>query len=125
VKIGDVSSRTGVAPRLLRYYEEQDLITATRSPNGYRDFPEETVERVNQVRGLLQAGLTTRLIRILFDMDGVKGTELAADCTRRVAEEIGKELAGIEDRIACLSRSRNTMRSWLDTAGFPADTVAR
>lgn len=125
MKIGDVSSRTGVAPRLLRYYEEQDLITATRSPNGYRDFPEETVERVNQVRGLLQAGLTTRLIRILFDMDGVKGTELAADCTRRVAEEIGKELAGIEDRIACLSRSRNTMRSWLDTAGFPADTVAR
>lgn len=118
MKIGEVSRRTGVAPRLLRYYEEQSLISAERSSNGYRDYPEETVERVDRVRGLLQAGLPTRLIRILLDMEGVRGTQLAAECTRIVADEIGRELAGIEDRIACLSRSRDTMRSWLHTAGF-------
>jgi DNA-binding transcriptional MerR regulator len=122
MKIGELSERTGVATRLLRYYEEQGLLEPERSSNGYRTYASDSVERVERVRGLIQSGLPTRLIRILLDMEGVRGSELAESCTREVAEVLRSELSGIEDRIACLSRSRETMRSWLATVrvGEPA-----
>ncbi|MGZ5116715.1 MAG: MerR family transcriptional regulator [Burkholderiales bacterium] len=49
--------RTGTSRRLLRYYEEQGLIISSRFPNGYRDYDEYFVDRVIQIRGLLDAGL--------------------------------------------------------------------
>ncbi|WP_106815722.1 MerR family transcriptional regulator [Microbacterium timonense] len=119
MRIGELAQRTGVATRLLRYYEEQGLLASTRSTNGYREYAEADVETVFRIRGLVTAGMTTRLIRMLFDMEGVRGTETAADCTRTVAQEVADELAGVEDRIRCLSRSRDTMRAWLATSGYP------
>lgn len=118
MKIGELSQRTGVATRLLRYYEEQGLLAATRSANGYRDYTDADIETVGRIRGLLAAGMTTRLIRMLLDMEGVRGTETAAQCTRTVAAEIAGELDGVEERIRCLTRSRDTMRAWLATAGY-------
>lgn len=118
MRIGELSRRTGVPARLLRYYEEQGLISSERSANGYRDYAEGDVEAVQQIRGLIAAGMTTRLIRMLRDMEGMRGTATAAQCTRTVAAEVAEELAGVEDRIRCLSRSRDTLRTWLATAGF-------
>ena len=36
--IGELSCRTGVPARLLRYYEEQDLLHPERDSNGYRRY---------------------------------------------------------------------------------------
>jgi DNA-binding transcriptional MerR regulator len=38
--IGELSERTNISRRLLRYYEEQGLIFSERSPNGYRSYDE-------------------------------------------------------------------------------------
>lgn len=62
MRIGELSNRTGVATRLLRYYEEQGLITPQRLPNGYRDYDDYLVDRVLRIRGLLDAGIPTRII---------------------------------------------------------------
>ena len=61
MRIGELARRTGTTPRLLRYYEEQGLITSARGANGYRDFDEACVDRVRQIRGLLDSGLPTRI----------------------------------------------------------------
>jgi DNA-binding transcriptional MerR regulator len=113
MKIGELSSRTGVATRLLRYYEEQELLAPQRSANGYRDYPEEAVAQVEQIRALIRSGLSTQFVRILLDMQSVRGSELAAECSRTVALMLAEELAAIDERLACLSRSRDTMRDWL------------
>ena len=118
MKIGELARRSGTTTRLLRYYEEQGLIESTRSANGYRDYDERDVETVTRIRGLLASGLTTRLIRMLLDMEGVRGTATAAQCTRTVAGEVADELARVEERLRCLSQSRETMRSWLTAAGY-------
>ena len=34
MRIGELAERTGTSRRLLRYYEEQDLIAPDRSANG-------------------------------------------------------------------------------------------
>lgn len=36
--IGELSRRTGVSARSLRYYEAQGLLSAGRGANGYRDY---------------------------------------------------------------------------------------
>ena len=62
MKIGELAERTGVSRRLLRYYEEQGLITPSRALNGYREYAESHVDVVLQITGLLDAGLPTRII---------------------------------------------------------------
>ena len=66
MRIGELSCRTGVPARLLRYYEEQDLLHPERDSNGYRCYDAADADRVEQIRGLLDSGLTTEIIsRIL------------------------------------------------------------
>src|SRR5688572_11481965 len=63
MRIGELAERTGTSRRLLRYYEEQGLLSPARSPNGYREYSEAMVDRVLQIRGLLEAGLPTRIVK--------------------------------------------------------------
>lgn len=113
MRIGELSRRTGVAPRLLRYYEQQGLITSCREGNGYRSYTEEDVSQVEQAARMVRSGLPTRLVRALLDLEGVRSTELAATCSRDVAEQLCRQLTEIESRIDCLSRSRDTVRDFL------------
>jgi len=53
MRIGELAKRTGVPPRMLRYYEEQGLITPQRLDNGYRDYGDYLVDRVNKIRDTL------------------------------------------------------------------------
>lgn len=63
MRIAELSRRTSVPPRLLRYYEEQELLKPSRAQNGYRDYDEVLVGRVQQIRELLESGLSTKLIK--------------------------------------------------------------
>ncbi len=113
MRIGELSERTGVSPRLLRYYEQQGLLAAARAENGYRTYTEDDVARVERVAGLIRSGVPTRLVRALLELEGIEGAERAATCSRGVAEQLAAELADIEDRIACLAKSRDTIRGFL------------
>ena len=113
MRIGELARRTGVAPRLLRYYEQQGLITAQRAENGYREYGEDDVAQVERVAGLVRAGMPTKLVRVVLDIEGIDSAELAATCTRNLAEQLAAELAEIEGRIACLSKSRDTIHRFL------------
>ena len=42
-----MAERAGVAPRLVRYYEQQGLVTAPRAENGYRSYTEEQLARLD------------------------------------------------------------------------------
>lgn len=61
--IGDLAALTGVSPRSLRYYEEQGLLSARRTPAGHRRYDHEAVDRVVLVQRLFAAGLTSTEIR--------------------------------------------------------------
>jgi DNA-binding transcriptional MerR regulator len=62
MRIGEVAARSGVSVRSLRYYEEQQLLTATRSPSGQRHYDEAVVERVALIQLLYAAGLSSGTI---------------------------------------------------------------
>ena len=66
MRIGELSRRTGVHTHQLRYYETQGLLEADRRANGYREYDENAVLRVRQIRHLLGAGLSSEDIAYLL-----------------------------------------------------------
>lgn len=66
MRIGELAARAGVSVRSLRYYEEQGLLTSTRSPGGQRQYTEVEIERVTFIQRLYAAGLSSRTIAELL-----------------------------------------------------------
>lgn len=62
MKIGELSKKTGVSIRSLRYYEQQGLLSASRMHNGYRDYNPMAVEQVNTIQLYLSLGISTEQI---------------------------------------------------------------
>jgi len=111
--IGELSTRTGVGAHLLRYYEAHGLLEPDRGPNGYREYTDEAVRTVAQIRGLLEAGLSTRDIAYLLPCATGAAPELEP-CPELV-DLLQDRLRGLEDRIGALTHSRNTLRGYLNT----------
>lgn len=62
LRIGDLANRSGVTVRALRYYEEQHLLSASRTVSGHRQYPDSAVQRVQIIQRLYAAGLSSRAI---------------------------------------------------------------
>lgn len=116
MKIGELARRTGASTRLLRYYQEQDLIHPTRLPNGYRDFDDTSVKRVLQIRALLEAGLNTTAIRRLLPCFIGEGATLRAMSDPEMAANLARELEAIEERVATLTDQAEAIRRYLTQA---------
>ena len=123
MRIGELSRRTGVPTRMLRYYEEQDLLHPERAANGYRRYSVAAVYRVQQIRGLLDSGLTTEIIRkILPFLDKPDQIHLHPEClTPEVAGLLRREAERIQQRIDCLTRNRDAIHAYL--AAVQPDTA--
>ncbi|MEW2398918.1 MerR family transcriptional regulator [Streptomyces sp. NPDC046862] len=114
MRIGQLSERTGTSRRLLRYYEEQGLIVSSRAPNGYREYDEASVDRVVQVRGLLDVGLPTRVIKqILPCLDKPRVIQIS-DATPETIATLEHERDRMTARIRCLVRNRDSIAGYLD-----------
>lgn len=114
MRIGELAERTGTPRRMLRYYEEQGLITPARDANGYRDYGEAFVDRIGQIRGLLDAGLPTRVIRqILPCLDRPRDISFP-DATPEMLATLEHERGRIAARIETLTQNRDAIDDYLD-----------
>ncbi len=102
MRIGELAAASGVSTRSLRYYEEQGLIRAERTPGGWRDFDNATVERVVMIQHLFAAGLSSATVNELLpcleappeERNGVMERLLAQEAARLEAKrrDIDREL---------------------------------
>lgn len=114
MRIGELARRTHVPPRLLRYYEEQGLLTSDRQANGYRDYPEQVVDRVIQIRGLLDAGLPTKIIGQILPYLGNPCTIHVTGATQELIASLECYRAQMDARIRCLTKNRDAISDYLD-----------
>jgi DNA-binding transcriptional MerR regulator len=106
VLIGELSRRTGVSERLLRYYERQGLIGSQRRANGYRDYDDGTVATVARIRSFLAAGLPTRIIRQVLPC--AAGTSELRPCPG-VLNALQEQLTVLDRRAAELAEARELL----------------
>jgi len=111
MRIGELAERTGVSTRLLRYYEEQGLLTPSRDHNGYRAYAGDAVVRVRQIRRLLEAGLNTAVIASALQC--ASGEEARLDVCPELSRMLRRELTAMDDRIGVLQRRRSALAGYL------------
>ncbi|MGR3275298.1 heavy metal-responsive transcriptional regulator [Acaryochloris marina NIES-2412] len=68
LKIGEVRRQTGVAVGALRYYESLALIHSERGDNGYRYYPQKTVQQVQFIKKAQTLGFSLEEIREILNI---------------------------------------------------------
>ncbi|USX52791.1 MerR family transcriptional regulator [Lentzea sp. HUAS12] len=106
MRIGDLSARTGASTRALRYYEDQGLLTSTRSAGGHRRYTEADVDRVRYLQRLYLAGLSSQTIRTLLPWCLSAPTP---DNTDAAFARMSEEREKLDAHIAELSRTRDSL----------------
>jgi Cu(I)-responsive transcriptional regulator len=104
MNIGEISKRSGVPAKTIRYYEDIGLIEPDRTPNGYRVFSEADMHRLSFLGRARKLGFSIEDCRNLI--------RLHEDETRASAEVKAlavNHLASIEDKIAQLQDMRSAL----------------
>lgn len=110
--IGELSRRTGVATRLLRYYEERGLLRPGRAGSGYRVYGSDAPQVVARIRGMLAAGLTTDAIREMLPCAGGAGPGI--EPCPEVLRAMRAHLERMDADIAELRRRRAALAAFRD-----------
>ena len=94
MKINEVEQAIGITKKNIRFYEQEGLLTPSRSNNGYRDYSDEDVETLRQIKLLRKLDIPLEEIKRLQS-----GTLTLEDCLRRhliVLERRAKNLDAME-----------------------------
>ncbi len=100
MRIGQLAKKSGVSSETLRYYESEGLLPKPhRLANGYRDYPEETIQRIQFIQHAKAVGFTLREIQDLLSIhvDRDRHTcEEVKNLTRQKLNEIDHKLAQLK-----------------------------
>lgn len=102
IRIGEVARGAGVSVRAVRYYEQQGLLVAERSPSGQRLYRQDAVTLVRFFQQMYAAGLTSRRIAELLPCWNSGRTD--AEQRAMLHEERERIQAKVDDLRAALDR---------------------
>jgi DNA-binding transcriptional MerR regulator len=114
MRIGELAKKTGVPPRMLRYYEEQGLIAPRRLDNGYRDYGDYLVDRVNKIRGLADAGIPSRIIIDILPCLDQPQTIVVRDPEPGLLDLLTEERDRMSRKIDFLIQNRDAISRYID-----------
>jgi DNA-binding transcriptional MerR regulator len=114
MRIGELAKLTDTPARSLRYYEAQGLIEPRRLSNGYRAYDDYLVNRVIQIRGLLDSGIPTRIIKQILPCLDKPRTIVVDDADPELLALLARERDRMTVRIDCLTRNRDAIDSYID-----------
>jgi Cu(I)-responsive transcriptional regulator len=104
MNIGEVSERSGLPPKTIRYYEDIDLVRPLRSDNGYRSFRESDIHKLAFLGRARALGFSIEDCRTLMGLYEDETRESAQ--VKAVAKE---HLAEIDNKITQLKSMRETL----------------
>lgn len=107
VKISEVERIVGLSKKAIRLYESRGLLTVERVPNGYREYSDEDVEKLKQIKLLRLAGISVSDIKLL--LHGVLPMEELLDKRKKELDrEYGEHSAQYAFYKALLDRTDGT-----------------
>ena len=104
MNIGEVSDKSDLPPKTIRYYEDIGLVKPLRGPNGYRSFRESDMHKLAFLGRSRALGFTIEDCRNLLAL--WDDQDRASADVRAIARE---HLEQIESKIADLNSIRDTL----------------
>lgn len=112
--IGELGRRAGVSPRTLRYYESLGLLRSRRTSNGYREYDDDDLVAVQEIRSLVELGFTLEETRPFLECLRA-GNSVAGSCPDSLAVYRHK-LDEVDAYLDRLTRVRSELASALEDA---------
>jgi MerR family transcriptional regulator, redox-sensitive transcriptional activator SoxR len=129
LSIGEVAARSGLAASALRFYEDQGLISASRTTGGARRYPRSVLRRLAVIRAGRNVGLSLPEIRETLDTLPGERPPTATDWARLSSgwrDRLDEQIAALEQLrdgltscigCGCLSLDRCALSNPGDVAG--------
>ncbi|MFJ6212011.1 MerR family transcriptional regulator [Streptomyces sp. NPDC092296] len=118
MRIGELAERAGTSTRTLRYYESRGLLDARRAVNGYREYDEDDLRLVREIRSLLDFGFGLEETRPFVEC--LRAGHDAGDACPASLEVYRRKLAELDGCIARLQGVRDQLRDQLARADAAA-----
>ena len=67
MKISDVEKITGLTAKSIRYYEDKGLVRVLRKENAYREYDEDSVERLKKIKFFREIGISVSELKLYFN----------------------------------------------------------
>jgi MerR family copper efflux transcriptional regulator len=126
LSIGRVSEISGVTTDAIRYYERRGLLPKpTRTPAGYRQYPEGVVNRLSLVRNAQRFGFSLAEIAgfLRIRENGGRPCNEVRAAAQRMLTAIDAQIAEL---ISARKRMQHTLQEWDRTLQrTPSDQQAR
>ena len=117
MQIGEISVRSGISVRMLRFYEAEGLLRPRRTESGYRDYSQDNLEEAHLIRQLADAGLTVEAMHDLLPC--IISPEPTFHPCDRLRARLEAEVAKLDQKLSDIQRSRARIAAYLD--GLPRD----
>ena len=113
MKIGELSRRSGVSARSLRYYEQHGLLSAHRESNGYREYDESMVSRAETIHMLFGMDFPRTIVQSVLacsvDVDNAAHDVLA--------DQLQDVRSALAERIELLTDTHRQVSTFLEQRG--------
>ena len=74
MKIKQVEELVGITRKNIRFYEDQGLLNVERAENGYREYHQEDVKRLQKIKLLRKVDISIEEMKQLFEGKEKPGT---------------------------------------------------
>lgn len=111
MKIGELSRRTGVSIRMLRYYEAQRLLVPQRTESGYRDYDPAEERTVERIKLLGSAGMTLATIQQFLPC--VRGEGPVFEPCDELRKVLHEQIRLVDQKVEKLAQSRGVLAGFL------------
>ncbi|MFI9007270.1 MerR family transcriptional regulator [Actinosynnema sp. NPDC053489] len=114
MRIGELARRGGTTTRALRYYESLGLLPARRAANGQREYDEDDLRLVTEIRSLTGIGFALEDTRPFVQC--LRDGHTSGDACPGSVEVYRRKLAELDDCIDRLRSTRDRVRAQLEEA---------
>lgn len=108
MNIGQASERSGISPKMIRYYEQIGLLdTAKRSNSGYRIYSNQDIKNLCFLRQACDLGFSSKQMKELLNL--WKNTDRQSADVKKLTlthiETLNRKIAQLQDMVSLLQIS--------------------
>ncbi|MDN5715308.1 MAG: Cu(I)-responsive transcriptional regulator [Acinetobacter sp.] len=108
MNIGQASERSGISPKMIRYYEQIGLLdTAKRSNSGYRIYSNQDIKNLCFLRQARDLGFSSKQMKELLNL--WKNTDRQSADVKKLTlthiETLNRKIAQLQDMVSLLQIS--------------------